>query len=68
MTDQYLVADDAAAHHNISRARFFDFRRFIPTFPKPIKTRVNCSRPRLVWTPDQLDTFALSFWGDRSHG
>ncbi|XFT22295.1 DNA-binding protein [Klebsiella pneumoniae] len=68
MKDQYLVADDAAAYLNISRARFFDFRRFIPTFPKPIKTRLNGSRPRLVWTPDQLDAFALSFWGGCAHG
>ena len=68
MTQKYLVADDAAASLNISRARFFDFRRFIPTFPKPVKARLNAGRPRLVWTPEQLDAFALSFWGDRSHG
>lgn len=67
MTQKHLVADDAAAYLNISRARFFDFRRFIPTFPKPVKTRLNEGRPRLVWTPEQLDAFALSFWGGRSH-
>ena len=67
MLQKYLVADDAAARLNISRARFFDFRRFIPTFPKPIKIRLNEGRPRLVWTPEQLDAFALSYWGDRSH-
>ena len=67
MLQKYLVADDAAVHLNISRARFFDFRRFIPTFPKPIKIRLNEGRPRLVWTPEQLDAFALSYWGDRSH-
>ena len=68
MTQKYLVADDAAAYLNISRARFFDFRRFIPTFPKPVKARLNAGRPRLVWTPEQLDAFALAFWGARSHG
>ena len=68
MTQKYLIADEAAAYLNISRARFFDFRRFIPAFPKPIKIRLNEGRPRLVWTPEQLDTFSLSFWGDRSHG
>ncbi|HBP5921805.1 TPA: hypothetical protein L5996_35555, partial [Pseudomonas aeruginosa] len=55
MPQKYLVADDAAARLNISRARFFDFRRFIPTFPKPVKVRLNEGRPRLVWTPAQLD-------------
>ena len=68
MIDQYLVADDAAVYLNISRARFFDFRRFIPSFPKPIKIRLNEGRPRLVWTPEQLDAFALLFFGDHSHG
>ncbi|GKP96180.1 hypothetical protein NUKP71_51860 [Klebsiella quasipneumoniae] len=68
MLKPYLVADDAAAHLNISRARFFDYRRFVSYFPKPITIRLNGSRPRLVWTPDQLDSFALAFWGDRSHG
>jgi len=67
MTQKNLVADDAAIYLNISRARFFDFRRFIPTFPKPIKIRFNEGRPRLVWTPEQLDAFASSFWGVRSH-
>lgn len=67
MIQKYLVAEDAAVYLNISRARFFDFRRFIPTFPKPVKTRLNAGRPRLVWTPEQLDAFALSFWGERSH-
>lgn len=66
MTKKHLVAEDAAAYLNISRARFFYFRRFIPTFSKPVKTRLNAGRPRLVWTPEQLDAFALSFWG-RSH-
>ena len=68
MTKKHLVADDAAAYLNISRARFFDFRRFVPTFPKPVKVRLNEGRPRLVWTPEQLDAFALAFCGDRSHG
>lgn len=68
MTPKHLVADDAAIYLNISRARFFDFRRFVPTFPKPVKVRLNEGRPRLVWTPEQLDAFALAFWGDRSHG
>ena len=68
MPQKYLVADDAAARLNISRARFFDFRRFIPTFPKPVKVRLHEGRPRLVWTPAQLDAFALAFWGERSHG
>ncbi|WP_170924016.1 hypothetical protein [Klebsiella pneumoniae] len=43
MTQKYLIADEAAAYLNISRARFFDFRRFIPTFPKPVKTRLKWS-------------------------
>lgn len=67
MTTKYLVANDAAIHLNISRARFFDFRRFIPAFPKPIKIRLNGSRPCYVWTPEQLDAFSDSFWGDRYH-
>jgi len=67
MTFKYLVANVAAVHLNISRTRFFYYRRFVFDFPKPIKVRLNSFRPRLVCTPNQLDAFAVAFWGGRSH-
>ncbi len=50
----------------ISISAALDFSISVDSFQRsrsPSKFRLNEGRPRLVWTPEQLDAFALAFGG-----
>ncbi|EPJ3930286.1 DNA-binding protein [Klebsiella pneumoniae] len=60
----YLTAKDAAEYLSVCLSRFYQLKRYIPSFPPYINQTIN-GRKRRVWLASSLYQFSDRFLGGR---